>query len=41
VRQNDPSIYPPADVIQKLEPGLPLDPKGQRRREAVWREMRG
>jgi spermidine/putrescine transport system substrate-binding protein len=39
--RNDPSIYPPADVIQKLEPGLPLDPEGQRRREAVWREVRG
>jgi len=39
--RDDPSIYLPADVIQKLEPGMPLDPEGQRRREALWKEVRG
>lgn len=38
--RDDPSIYPPADVIEKLEPGLPLDADGAARREALWREVR-
>jgi putrescine transport system substrate-binding protein len=36
----DPSIYPPPEVLQKLEAGMPLDPEGQRRREAVWKVVR-
>jgi len=36
-----PSTYPPDEVLRKLEPGMPLDAEGQRRREEVWREVRG
>ena len=36
-----PFIYPPDEVLKKLEPGMPLDAEGQRRREEVWREVRG
>jgi len=39
--RGDPSIYPPAEVIAKLEPGMPLDEAGNRRREALWKEVRG
>ncbi len=39
--QHDPSVYPPAEVLQKLEAGMPLDEEGARRREALWREIRG
>ncbi|MGQ0601745.1 MAG: ABC transporter substrate-binding protein [Anaerolineales bacterium] len=39
--RRDPSIYPPAEVLEKLEPGLPLEAEGQRRREALWQEIRG
>ncbi|HLE28076.1 MAG TPA: spermidine/putrescine ABC transporter substrate-binding protein [Anaerolineales bacterium] len=39
--RHDPSLYPPPEVIQKLEPGMPLDPEGSARREAVWKEVRG
>jgi len=38
--QNDPSIYPPPAVVQKLESGLPLDPDGAALREALWAEIR-
>jgi spermidine/putrescine transport system substrate-binding protein len=38
--RNDPSIYPPAEVLQKLESGMPLDAEGNRRREALWKEVR-
>jgi len=27
-------------VLQKLEPGLPLDAAGAARREALWKEVR-
>ena len=36
----DVSIYPPEAVLRKLEAGMPLDPEGQRRREALWKEVR-
>jgi spermidine/putrescine-binding protein len=39
--RSDPSIYPPADVIAKLEPGLPLEAEGAARRAALWKEVRG
>jgi len=39
--RNDRSTYPPEEVLQKLEAGMPLDAAGSRRREAVWREVRG
>ncbi len=39
--RTDRSIYPPADVLAKLEPGLPLDDEGNARREALWKELRG
>lgn len=39
--RNDPSTYPPAEVLAKLEAGLPLDAEGSRAREALWREVRG
>ena len=39
--RTEPSIYPAEEVLRKLEPGLPLDEKGKRRREALWREVRG
>src|SRR5215216_4032541 len=37
---NDPSTYPPAEVLQKLEAGMPLDEDGRKRREALWAEIR-
>ena len=39
--RNDASTYPPPEVLQKLEAGMPLDAEGQQRREAVWKEVRG
>jgi len=38
--RNDPSTYPSEDVLQKLEAGMPLNKEGQKRREALWREVR-
>jgi len=38
--RNDPSTYPPEDVLQKLEAGMPLDADGQKRREELWMEVR-
>ena len=38
--RNDPSTYPPQDVLEKLEAGMPLDPDGQQLREELWREIR-
>ena len=38
--RDDPSIYPPDEVLQKLEAGMPLDAEGNRRREELWREVR-
>jgi len=39
--QNDPSTYPPQDLLVKLEAGMPIDPEGQKRREELWGEVRG
>lgn len=39
--RRDTSIYPPDEVLQKLEAGRPLDDEGRQRREALWREVRG
>jgi spermidine/putrescine transport system substrate-binding protein len=36
----DEALYPPPAVLQKLEPGLPLDAEGSRRRAAVWEAVR-
>lgn len=38
--RTDASIYPPPEVLARLEPGLPLDPEGAERRAALWREIR-
>ncbi len=38
--RNDPSTYPPDEILQKLEAGMPLDPDGQKRREELWNEVR-
>ena len=38
--RNDPSTYPPQDMLDKLEAGMPLDAPGQLRREVLWREFR-
>ena len=38
--RNDPSTYPPDDILQKLEAGMPLDADGQKRREELWKEVR-
>lgn len=38
--QSDPATYPPTEVLSRLEPGLPLDPNGAARREALWKEVR-
>jgi spermidine/putrescine-binding protein len=40
VMQKDPSTYPPDAVLQKLEPGMPLDASGKTRREELWKEIR-
>ena len=39
--RSDPSTYPPDAILQKLEAGMPLDVDSQRRREEMWREVRG
>lgn len=39
--RNDPSTYPPPDLLAKLETGMPLDEGGQRRRQRLWEEVRG
>lgn len=38
--RNDPAIYPPEEILQKLEAGMPLDADGQERREELWKEIR-
>jgi spermidine/putrescine transport system substrate-binding protein len=38
--RNDPSTYPPREVLSKLEEGMPLGAAGQVRREVLWREFR-
>jgi len=39
--RNDPSTYPPREVLQKLEAGMPVDAEGRRMREELWNEVRG
>jgi spermidine/putrescine transport system substrate-binding protein len=39
--RSDPAIYPPEEVLNKLEAGMPLDEEAQNRREVLWREVRG
>jgi spermidine/putrescine transport system substrate-binding protein len=39
--RNDPSTYPPNEVLQKLEAGMPLDREEQQRRGDLWQEVRG
>ena len=39
--RNDPSIYPPQELLTKLESGMPIDPAGQQRRDELWQEVRG
>ena len=39
--REDPSTYPPEEVLQKLEAGMPLDADAQRIREELWNEVRG
>jgi spermidine/putrescine transport system substrate-binding protein len=38
--RNDPSTYPPDEILQKLEAGMPLGEDGQRMREEVWNEVK-
>ena len=38
--RTDLSTYPPDEVLQKLEAGLPLDPESQRRRDELWADVR-
>lgn len=38
--KNDPSLYPPQDILEKLEPGLPQAPAAQRRRDELWQAIR-
>ena len=39
--RSDPAAYPPGEVLDKLEPGLPPDAEGAQRRLALWSEIRG
>jgi spermidine/putrescine transport system substrate-binding protein len=39
--QNDPSTYPAPELLAKLEAGMPIDLEGQKRREELWKEVRG
>lgn len=39
--RNDPSTYPPQDLLAKLEAGMPMDAEGQKRRDDLWKEVRG
>jgi spermidine/putrescine-binding protein len=39
--RNDPSTYPPPELLAKLEPGMPIDAEGHRRREELWKEVCG
>lgn len=38
--RNDPSIYPPQELLAKLESGMPIDDAGQQRRAELWDEVR-
>jgi spermidine/putrescine-binding protein len=39
--RNDPSTYPPQELLEKLEAGMPIGAEGDIRREALWQEVRG
>ncbi len=39
--RNDASTYPPQEVLDKLEAGMPLDLDGQSRRAELWKEVHG
>jgi spermidine/putrescine transport system substrate-binding protein len=39
--RNDPSTYPSQELLAKLEAGMPIDPEGQKRRDELWKEVRG
>jgi spermidine/putrescine transport system substrate-binding protein len=38
--RNDPAIYPPSPLLEKLEAGMPLDARGHHRRKVLWDEFR-
>ena len=38
--RNDPSTYPPQELLAKLESGMPIDTEGQKRRAELWKEIR-
>jgi spermidine/putrescine-binding protein len=38
--RNDPATYPPDSVLEKLEPGMPIESDGQKRRDDLWEEVR-
>jgi spermidine/putrescine transport system substrate-binding protein len=38
--RNDPSTYPPDSVLVKLEPGMPIENDGQKRRDELWKKVR-
>ncbi len=38
--RNDPATYPPEEILQKLEAGLPFDADGAKRREELWKEIK-
>lgn len=39
--RKDSSTYPPDEILQKLEAGMPLEVEGQKRREELWRDVKG
>lgn len=39
--RHDSSTYPPPEVLEKLEAGMPIDEEGQSRREELWMAVRG
>jgi spermidine/putrescine-binding protein len=39
--RNDPATYLPQELLTKLEAGMPIDAEGQKRRDELWKEMRG
>lgn len=39
--RGDPSTYPPQELLAKLEPGMPIDDEGQKRREELWEGLKG
>ncbi len=39
--RNDPATYPAQELLAKLEAGMPIDAEGQKRRDEIWKEIRG